>query len=375
MTLIASPPNIQHNLDPKSALEYISEEDNRVFRHDEPNQIKKYNPTGELVQNLGYMGPVSQPIAPYIENVSIENSTDVHIGDKNIYKGPVTIKQVVYANNVPGLLDVDSPTVSDAGSCETEVDSGYITDGGHLGEKYSGGDRKVSFGKSDPENGDVSGKGFRLCQSISQRKPWEILVLVAVMALLLVGLTTILVLRTSSDITAESEKNNAKVRITSRQEWVAQPPTRAINKLAKPVPNIVMYQTKTENCSSHAQCVFRVRFLQTFDIESKGLSDIAYNFLVGGDGAIYEGRGWNYEGGHSVEYNSKSFGIAFIGTFTNTKPTEIQTVICKKLIKMALEDKHLKENYKLLIDKKLTEESGTELYEELKTWSHFSGVA
>jgi hypothetical protein len=27
--------------------------------------------------------------------------------------------------------------------------------------------------------------------------------------------------------------------------------------------------------------------------------DIAYNFMVGGDGAVYEGRGWDKQGAHS----------------------------------------------------------------------------
>ena len=43
------------------------------------------------------------------------------------------------------------------------------------------------------------------------------------------------------------------------------------------------------------------------------LNDIAYNFLVGGDGQTYEGRGWNVTGAFAPEVNNKSLGIAFIG--------------------------------------------------------------
>lgn len=38
-----------------------------------------------------------------------------------------------------------------------------------------------------------------------------------------------------------------------------------------------------------------------------------YNFLVGGDGLIYEGRGWGKKGAHTFGFNSQSVGIAFIG--------------------------------------------------------------
>ena len=48
--------------------------------------------------------------------------------------------------------------------------------------------------------------------------------------------------------------------------------------------------------------------------------DIAYSFLVGEDGRIYEGRGWNKVGAHSYRYNSRSYGISFIGNYNFTLP-------------------------------------------------------
>lgn len=35
---------------------------------------------------------------PYFGNVSVTNSADVHFGNKTVYQGPVTIKQIVYNN-------------------------------------------------------------------------------------------------------------------------------------------------------------------------------------------------------------------------------------------------------------------------------------
>jgi len=57
-----------------------------------------------------------------------------------------------------------------------------------------------------------------------------------------------------------------------------------------------------------------------------GWDDIGYNFLVGGDGNVYEGRGWDNQGAHVKGQNRASYGGAFIGDFTNELPTaEAQT--------------------------------------------------
>lgn len=42
---------------------------------------------------------------------------------------------------------------------------------------------------------------------------------------------------------------------------------------------------------------------------------ICFRFLVGGDGNVYEGRGWNKTGAHSPGYNDISIGICLIGNF------------------------------------------------------------
>lgn len=49
-----------------------------------------------------------------------------------------------------------------------------------------------------------------------------------------------------------------------------------------------------------AECTLRVRLMQTYHMESKRWDDIGYNWLVGGDGAVYEGRGWDKLGSHTL---------------------------------------------------------------------------
>ena len=46
------------------------------------------------------------------------------------------------------------------------------------------------------------------------------------------------------------------------------------------------------------------------------------SFLVGGDGNIYEGRGWNVLGSHTSGYNSVGYGTCFIGNFMTENPVQ-----------------------------------------------------
>jgi len=63
-----------------------------------------------------------------------------------------------------------------------------------------------------------------------------------------------------------------------------------------------------------------------------GWWDIGYNFLIGEDGKVYDGRGWNTVGAHVYGYNSRSIGIALIGNFDSRIPNSAALNACKKLI-------------------------------------------
>ncbi|MES1923634.1 hypothetical protein MHBO_005248, partial [Bonamia ostreae] len=46
-----------------------------------------------------------------------------------------------------------------------------------------------------------------------------------------------------------------------------------------------------------------------------------YSFLIGNDGNIYEGRGWNRVGAHTLDFNKVSLAASFIGNFTKQLPS------------------------------------------------------
>lgn len=119
--------------------------------------------------------------------------------------------------------------------------------------------------------------------------------------------------------------------------------------------------------------MLNVRLIQTFHIESRGWSDIGYNFMVGGDGSAYYGRGWDYVGAHTKGYNNCSMGIAFIGTFNTESPTRNQIEACKNLIKLGVAEGKLAKDYKLFAHRQLmsTLSPGDKVYEIISKWPHF----
>lgn len=100
---------------------------------------------------------------------------------------------------------------------------------------------------------------------------------------------------------------------------------------------------------------------------------VGYNFLVGGDGRVYEGRGWNYIGAHTIKYNSISIGIAFIGNFDHNMPTAAQLRAGQLLMAEGVRLKKLSPNYEVYAHRQLisTQSPGDNLFKIIKTWPHF----
>lgn len=66
-------------------------------------------------------------------------------------------------------------------------------------------------------------------------------------------------------------------------------------------------------------------------------ADVAYHFLVGKNGLIYEGRDWHVRGTHVAQYNSGSLGICLLGNFVQESPSEAQLASTLALVNWASE--------------------------------------
>jgi len=109
------------------------------------------------------------------------------------------------------------------------------------------------------------------------------------------------------------------LRIVSRKEWKARKPLDFQILPVTPTPYVVIHHGGLRSyCCDKEACSAIVRSYQNFHMDDRGWSDIGYNFVIGEDGNVYEGRGWNYVGAHAPGYNTQSIGICIIGDFTGT---------------------------------------------------------
>lgn len=119
------------------------------------------------------------------------------------------------------------------------------------------------------------------------------------------------------------------------------------------------------------------RQIQALHIDSNDIGDdIGYNFLIGGDGAVYEGRGWDLVGAHTYPRNTGYVGIAFVGDFRTDQPSKPQLNAAKLLLAEGVKLGKLDPDYKLYgqMQLVLSESPGKNLFEIIQKWSHWSEI-
>ncbi|CAK9827456.1 Peptidoglycan-recognition protein SC2 [Anthophora retusa] len=194
------------------------------------------------------------------------------------------------------------------------------------------------------------------------------------MAKLIVGL---LLLSSCQVLLCAVHETPLRPNIISRANWGARPPKGTIRKLrTDPPPYVIIHHSASDGCTTQAICQARVRNFQNYHMDQKHWDDIGYQFLVGEDGNIYEGRGWGKHGSHSVPYNSKSIGICMIGSFVGHAPNAAAIKAVQDLISYGVAIGKIDENYTLLGHRQTTQTScpGDSLYQLIQTWPKWSSI-
>ena len=118
--------------------------------------------------------------------------------------------------------------------------------------------------------------------------------------------------------------------------------------------------------------------MQSIQSQDQSLDDIPYNFLIGGDGRIYEGRGFSYQGQHTqnldaTEYNSIGICIAFIGNYQSTAPSPSQINLLKEFIGKSIDQEIIVDNHVIVLqdDLKYFATKANALNDEIKSFSNF----
>jgi N-acetylmuramoyl-L-alanine amidase len=107
----------------------------------------------------------------------------------------------------------------------------------------------------------------------------------------------------------------------------------------------IVHHTAGVNDYSRAQAPAIVKAIELYHVRGNGWNDIGYNFLVDRFGTIYEGRfggiDRNVVGAHALGFNTGSVGIALLGTYTSTEPSQAAVSALENLLAWRLDLAHV----------------------------------
>nr|XP_014093365.2 peptidoglycan-recognition protein SD [Bactrocera oleae] len=161
--------------------------------------------------------------------------------------------------------------------------------------------------------------------------------------------------------------------IIRKSQWNGVESINELGNQTLPIGRVIIIHTAGASCQDVVSCSQQVRNIQKYHLDLH-YDDIGYNFLVGNDGNVYEGRGWDLMGAAVKNYNNGSLSVAFIGTFENYPPTDQALEVAQSLLAMGVRTVKLVEDYKVLGHRQLsaTLSPGTVLYKIVKQWPHWS---
>lgn len=114
-------------------------------------------------------------------------------------------------------------------------------------------------------------------------------------------------------------------------------PDYGIELLELPVPHVTIGHSALTFCTEKYSCIKEVLEIQS-DHQRRGWNDIGPNFLVGGNGYVFEGRGANVLGVMVKSWNRIGISIMFLGNYVISHPTQEQfdnvNVLLKELVRV-----------------------------------------
>ncbi|KAL0973294.1 hypothetical protein UPYG_G00201550 [Umbra pygmaea] len=139
----------------------------------------------------------------------------------------------------------------------------------------------------------------------------------------------------------------ATVKVVTRGQWGAVA-SRCQETLKYPAERVVIHHTAIVHGGEFQECVGQLIHIQTMHMQDRNFDDIGYNFLIGGDGTVYEGRGWGVVGAHTKGNNHDSLGIALLGNFNNESPSPKALSSVKKILQFGVSQGYLNTRFILL---------------------------
>lgn len=221
--------------------------------------------------------------------------------------------------------------------------------------------------EQDQQNVKNHKKNIRILVSIS----FAILLLIAVIVLILHYTN---VFNDNSDYMPTEPGGNGSENLGSHQvidrtQWGGRDP-KSYEDMETPVPLVIIKHTGGGPCFSFQICAGKLQSIQSNSV-SQGFPDIKYSFLIGGDGNIYVGRGWDVQ----PQQIRDTIDIAFIGSYAYDNLTQSMIEAAQLLLQDGVDQNKLKKDYKLVAHNQTanTESPGDHVYKEIITWPHYDG--
>ncbi|MEU7418371.1 peptidoglycan recognition protein family protein [Streptomyces antibioticus] len=89
---------------------------------------------------------------------------------------------------------------------------------------------------------------------------------------------------------------------------------------------VVLHHTAQSNAYTCDEAPSIINSIYTYDVKTLGWKDLGYNFVVDKCGTVYEGRKGGVDlpvvGAHAYGFNSQTTGIAVLGTYTDSVPSQ-----------------------------------------------------
>nr|CAD7568195.1 unnamed protein product [Timema californicum] len=163
----------------------------------------------------------------------------------------------------------------------------------------------------------------------------------------------------------------------SREKWQANQPSSQWITFNATQTCVIISDTATRPCTDLSDCTTLVKEIQESHMKDYNYSDIDYSFLVGGDGRIYEGWGWENRGTHTKSCCFNCLEVAFIGSYLNEgdrqEVTKEQLKYFQKLLEIGVALSSLTRDFKILAQcrKTNTKHLGPNLVQAVKNLQHF----
>lgn len=136
--------------------------------------------------------------------------------------------------------------------------------------------------------------------------------------------------------------------IRARRNWTAHPHVAFVHAdWTHRSVDIYVHHTADHGPQANTEASEKrfLRDIEAFHINQRGWAGIGYSYVVMPSGRVYEGRGWECKGAHTldpkdadhdgVKVENADIGICFAGTFTSRPPT-LRARAAYKLLKQRL---------------------------------------